>query len=450
MADFVVAAEKRQTAVDVSPEHAKLFEEQVRPILARHCFQCHSHAAGKDNGGLMLDSRGAMLTGGDSGAALVPGKPAESLLITAVKYEEDYPRMPPKGKIPESDVAALVKWVELGAPWPGADDAVAARPKEKITDEDRKYWAFQPVRDFTPPQVAAAAWQANPIDRFIRARLDQEGLPPSPQAEKAAWIRRVYFDLIGLPPSAEEIEDFVRDDSADAFEKLVDRLLASPRYGERWARHWLDLVRYAESDGYRIDDYRPDAWRYRDYVIRSFNADKPYDQFVCEQLAGDELAPDDPEAQLATNFLTLGIYEYNNRDVRGQWTNMLNDVTDVTADVFMGLGLGWRDATIISLIRFCNAITSRCNRSWRRSSRRTICRLPRGLKLPSTRASLRRGRRRPRRFSTRSRRSKARRAYGLKREPSRSFPKIFKALWPGRLKSGRLWKSRSVRWRTGK
>ena len=329
-----------ESASAISPEHAKLFEEQIKPILARHCFQCHSHAAGKDNGGLMLDARGSMLVGGDSGAALVPGKPEESLLITAVKFEEDYPRMPPKGKIPEADVKALVEWVRIGAPWPGSEDAVVAKPREKITDEDRKYWAFQPVKHPQPPEVADAAWSVNPIDRFIRARLDAEGLSPSPPAEKGALLRRLYFDLVGLPPSAEEIDAFERDDAPDAYEKTVDRLLASPRYGERWARHWLDLVRYAESDGYRIDDYRPDAWRYRDYVIRSFNADKPYDQFVREQLAGDELTPDDPDALLATNYLTLGIYEYNNRDVRTQWSNMLNDVTDVTSDVFLGLGLG--------------------------------------------------------------------------------------------------------------
>ncbi|MCE9607479.1 MAG: DUF1549 domain-containing protein [Planctomycetia bacterium] len=319
---------------------AQFFDAAVRPILAKHCFACHSHAAGKDNGGLMLDSRGSMLTGGDSGAALVPGDLKQSLLITAVRYEEDYPRMPPKGKLPDADVAVLVEWVRRGAPWPGDDTKSAARPRGKITDEDRRYWAFQPVREPALPEVAAAAWSRNPIDRFVRAKLESAKLAPSPPAERAVLIRRAYFDLVGLPPSPDEVDAFVADDSPEAFEKLIDRLLASPRYGERWARHWLDLVRYAESDGFRIDDYRAEAWRYRDYVIRAFNDDKPYDRFVREQLAGDELAPDDPEAQLATSFLRLGIYEYNNRDVRGQWANMLNDVTDVTADVFLGLGMG--------------------------------------------------------------------------------------------------------------
>ena len=328
-------------AAQVSAEDAKFFETSVKPILAKHCFSCHSHAAGKDNGGLMLDSRGSMLTGGDSGAALVPGDLKQSLLITAIRYEEDYPRMPPKGKLPDGDVAVLVDWVKRGAPWPGADNAkTAARPRGKITDEDRRYWAFQQVREPEVPQTYDVAWAVNPIDRFVRQKLDAAKLAPSPPAERAVLIRRAYFDLIGLPPSPEEVDAFVADTSPDAFEKLIDRLLASPQYGERWARHWLDLVRYAESDGFRIDDYRPEAWRYRDYVIRSFNDDKPYDRFVREQLAGDEIGPDDPEAQLGTSFLRLGIYEYNNRDVRGQWTNMLNDVTDVTADVFLGLGMG--------------------------------------------------------------------------------------------------------------
>jgi len=347
----------------VSAEQAKFFETKVRPILKDRCFSCHSHAADKNSGSLMLDSRGAMLAGGDSGPALVPGNLKESLLITAVRYEEDYPRMPPKGKLPDAEIAVLVEWVKQGAPWPGDDAAQVAKPRDKITDEDRKWWAFQPLTKVTPPNVADAAWNANPIDRFLRARLDAEGLQPSPPADPAVLIRRLYFDLVGLPPTPDEVEKFISEfshspalplshsskregetgrggDGEKNYEALVDRLLSSPRYGERFARHWLDLVRYAESDGYRIDDYRSEAWRYRDYVIKSLNDDKPYDRFVREQLAGDELDPDNPEALTATSFLRLGIYEYNNRDVRGQWTNMLNDVTDVVGDVFLGLGMG--------------------------------------------------------------------------------------------------------------
>ena len=220
-------------------------------------------------------------------------------------------------------------------PW---SPVLAGRPKE-FTAEDRAWWSFQPVRAPALPEVKDAAWGKTPVDRFILARLDKAGLVPAPEAARNTLVRRVYFDLLGLPPSAAEVEAFVSDSAPDAWEKLVDRLLASPHYGERQARLWLDLVRYADSDGYKSDDYRPDAWRYRDYVIASFNADKPYDRFLSEQLAGDELYPDDPQALVATGYLRHWIYEYNNRDVAGQWAVILNDLTDTTADVFMGLGL---------------------------------------------------------------------------------------------------------------
>jgi hypothetical protein len=361
MARPLVAAEA--TPADASAERERFFTTKVAPVLKERCYACHSHAAKKDSGSLMLDSRGAMLTGGDSGPALVPGKPDESLLITAVKYDEEYPKMPPKGKLADDEIAVLIEWVKQGAVWPGGSDAKPSGAREKITDEDRAYWAFQPLRETTPPQAADPAWNQNPIDRFLYAKLDAAGLKPSPAADPATLIRRLYFDLLGLPPTPEEVDEFVREYSASpslsdsptakqsgesgsrgvresAYATLVDRLLASPRHGEHWARHWLDLVRYAESDGYRIDDYRPEAWRYRDYVIKSLNNDKPYDQFVREQLAGDEIAPDDPDALTATGFLRLGIYEYNARDVRGQWQVMLDDVTDVVGDVFLGLGMG--------------------------------------------------------------------------------------------------------------
>ncbi|RYD27733.1 MAG: DUF1549 domain-containing protein, partial [Verrucomicrobiaceae bacterium] len=211
--------------------------------------------------------------------------------------------------------------------------------QKPLTEEDRAWWSFQPVADPAPPEVGNAAWAQSPVDRFIFAALDQAGLTPAMEAPKATLIRRLSFDLLGLPPSREEVEAFVSDTSPDAWAKLVDRLLDSPHYGERQARLWLDLVRYAESDGYKADAYRPDAWRYRDYVIAAFNTDKPYDLFIREQLAGDELFPDDPQALVATGYLRHWIYEYNNRDAVGQWSVILNDITDTTADVFMGLGL---------------------------------------------------------------------------------------------------------------
>ncbi len=282
----------------------------------------------------MLDSREAILQGGDSGPALVPGKPEASLLIKAIGYHDENLQMPPKAKLPDAEIAALTEWVKAGAIWPGAEKHLAKAPRGKISDEDKKWWAFQPLKAVQPP-----AKGRNAIDGFIVARLEKEGLIPSPEATKTTLIRRVAFDLTGLPPTPEEVEAFANDNAPDAYEKLVDRLLASPRFGERMARPWLDLVRYADSDGYRIDDYRPDAWRYRDYVIRAFNDDKPYNRFVQEQLAGDELFPGNPDALIATGYLRHWIYEYNNRDARGQWETILNDLTDTTGDVFLGMGV---------------------------------------------------------------------------------------------------------------
>lgn len=319
----------------IPPEHAKFFESKVRPLLNQHCFKCHG--PDKQQGDLRLDSRSEMLRGGESGAAIVPGNPAESMLIDAVEYNSF--EMPPDGKLADADIAILRRWIEIGAPWPGDKPGTVRTKREKISAEDRAWWAFQPVKEPKVPEISGDTWSRNPIDKFILEKLRAEKLTPSGEADRVALVRRLYFDLIGLPPTPEEIEAFVNDKAPDAYEKHVDALLAKPEYGERWARHWLDLVRYADSDGYRIDHFRPYAFRYRDYVIRSLNEDKPYDRFVQEQLAGDELFPGDPQALAATGFLRHGIYEYNNRDVVGQWTTMLNDITNTTADVFLGLGL---------------------------------------------------------------------------------------------------------------
>ena len=208
-----------------------------------------------------------------------------------------------------------------------------------ITESDRSFWSFSPVKAAPPPPVHDPAWCRNEVDRFVLARLESEGLTPAPEADRTTLIRRASFDLIGLPPTPEEVAAFVADPSPDAYEKLIDRLLASPKYGEHWARHWLDLVRYSESDGFKQDAYRPNAWPYRDYVIRSLNADKPYTRFVQEQIAGDELWPDDADAMIATGYLRHGCYEYNNRDVPRAWTQTLTDLTDVTGDVFLGLSM---------------------------------------------------------------------------------------------------------------
>ena len=314
------------------------YEQTVKPILAGACFECHSHETKKFKGGLALDSTAAILKGGDTGPALVPGDVEKSLLIKAVRYTDADLQMPPKKKKLGSDqIAALEQWVKLGAPMPDSGAKVAVRGK--ITDEDRQWWAFQPVRKPVVPAIG------NPIDAFILQKLRANQLTLSPAADRVTLARRVHFDLTGLPPTPFELDQFLADKSADAYERLVDRLLASPRYGEKWARHWLDLVRYAESDGYKADDYRQHAWRYRDYVVKSLNTDKPYTQFITEQLAGDELylnaKPEtrNPEHLVATGYFRAGIYEYNNRDVRGQWQRILEDITDTSADTFLGVGL---------------------------------------------------------------------------------------------------------------
>lgn len=317
-------------------EQLEFFEKQVRPLLAERCFKCHGPEAQK--GGLRVDHLSKLLSGGDSGPALVPSKPEESLLIEAINYGSL--EMPPDARLSAAEIDVLTRWVRAGAPWPNADQLPApVAAGRKISDEDRQWWAFQPLKSPAPPMAEDRGWSKNEIDRFIFQKLGEAGLEPAPEADRRALVRRVYFDLIGLPPAPAEVQAFVEDRSPNAYERLVERLLASPEYGKRWARHWLDLVRYADSDGYRADDYRPQAWRYRDYVIRSFNDDKPYDRFVQEQLAGDELFPGDADALVATGYLRNWIYEYNIRDARGQWKIILDDITDTTGDVFLGLSL---------------------------------------------------------------------------------------------------------------
>ena len=316
---------------------AQFFENEVRPLLVERCYSCHSDAEGKSRGDLVLDSAQGLTDGGSNGPAIDAKHPEESLLLKAIRYDDPDLQMPPKQKLSDAEIATLTKWVAIGSPWPNTSTQQREQGKT-FSDEERAWWSFQPIKDVTPP-TSGDGWACNPIDQFIARKLSDKGLSPASAASREVLIRRVSFDLIGLPPTPEEIEQFVHDEAPNAYEKLVNRLLASPRYGERWARHWLDLVRYADSDGYKADDLRPNAWRYRDYVIDAFNNDKPYDQFVKEQLAGDELYPDSVEARIATGYLRHWIYEYNNRDAEGHWDIILNDITDTTADVFLGLGL---------------------------------------------------------------------------------------------------------------
>lgn len=321
----------------------KFFESKVRPVLVTRCLKCHGEAQQK--GQLRLDSREAVLKGGESGEIVISGKPAESLLIEAINRTGL--EMPPDAPLKENEIAAITEWVRRGLPWPTVDgkSRTLESSGKGITEADKQYWAFQPIRDPAVPGLKSEISNLkfpirNPIDHFIAAKLAADGFTPAPEADRRTLIRRLTFDLTGLPPTPAEIAEFESDSRDDAYERLVDRLLDSPAYGERWARHWLDLVRYAESDGYRKDDYRPHAWRYRDYVIRSFQTDKPFDRFVQEQIAGDEIDPDNPDALAATGYLRLSLYEYNQRDARTQWNEILNDITDVTGDVFLGFGMG--------------------------------------------------------------------------------------------------------------
>ena len=317
----------------------KLFEQKVRPVLLARCIKCHGDD--KQKGQLRLDTREAALKGGKSGAAIVPGDVSKSLLIAAVNHTDEELAMPPEEeKLSDAVRAGLAEWIAAGAFWPeGVKLAVGKVSKKKIlTDADKSFWSFQPVKSPVVPALDDAKF-SNEIDRFIVEKLKGLNLSLAPEAGRRALIRRATLDLHGLPATPEEVEAFVEDKAPDAYEKLIDRLLASPRYGERYARHWLDLVRYAESDGFKQDSFRPSAWHYRDYVVASINNDKPYDRFISEQLAGDEIDPADPGVFAGTAFLRLSCYEYNNRDVPRSWNEYLNDLTDVCGDVFLGTSM---------------------------------------------------------------------------------------------------------------
>ena len=299
---------------DVSPEGLDFFEKKVRPILVNHCYECHSAKSKKVEGSFLLDARDSLIKGGDSGPGLVPGDPDQSLFITAVRQTDKDLRMPPKQKLSASQIADLETWVKMGAPDPRtvvtAPITATASPKYGIgLEEGRKFWSFQPVQDYPLPKVKDATWPRTPVDDFILARLESAGVTASPTADKRTLLRRVTFDLTGLPPTPGEMNDFLADTSSQAFEKVVDRLLDSPRYGERWGRHWLDVVRYADTCGNSSDYPVPQAHKYRDWVIRAFNRDMPYDQFLREQLAGD-LLPEGSEAEryeriTATGYLAI-------------------------------------------------------------------------------------------------------------------------------------------------
>ena len=321
----------------------EFFESRIRPVLEKRCYRCHSAKTKKPKGGLRLDTRAAIRRGGDTGPAIVRGDVDRSLLIEALRYESI--EMPPKEKLPDSVIADFAAWVKMGAPYPLASEEVSREESvegRSAQDEARRFWSFQPVRRPPLPAVRDQRWPRTPIDAFILSTLEANDLAPAPAANRRDLIRRVYFDVTGLPPTPEHVATFVKNESPDAYEKLVDRLLASFHYGERWAQHWLDLVRFAETEGFEYDRIMPGSWRYRDYVIRAFGADKPYDQFVTEQLAGDEFAPTRRDALVAAGFHRLGAVRRNagNQEVASSRNEILTERTDIVATAFLGLTVG--------------------------------------------------------------------------------------------------------------
>jgi hypothetical protein len=318
----------------------EFFEKKVRPLLITQCYDCHSTGK-KKRGGLLLDSKSGVLKGGDNGPIVVPGKPELSRLIQAVGYKDDL-KMPKNGKLADEQIAVLTEWVKMGAPQP--DDGKTVKADTFDLEKRRQFWSFQPIKRVAPPEVKDRDWPTNEIDRFILGKLEAAGLRPAAGADKRTFLRRVTFDLIGLPPTPAEIDAFLADNSPQAYEKVVDRLLASPAHGERWARHWLDLVRFAETLGHEFDFEMPEAHLYRDYVIRALNADVPYDQFVMEHIAGDLMPkprrhPTEGfnESILGTGFWFLGEAKHSPVDLRGDGADRRDNQIDVFAKTFLGL-----------------------------------------------------------------------------------------------------------------
>jgi len=360
----------------ISAADLKFFETKVRPILIDRCYKCHSKEADKVKGGLLVDSREAFLAGGNTGAAFIPGKPDDSLLIQAVRYKDEDLQMPPKGeKLTDQQIADLTEWVRRGAPDPRT--TITKGSSAAYAGVGKNHWSFKPVKKPEIPAVENKAWVKNPVDNFVLAKLEANGMAPNTPAEKTTLIRRLYFDLIGLPPHPADVQAFVNDPSPDAYPKLVDKLLASPAYGEHWARYWLDVARYSDTkgDAPRQEDNRyPFAWTYRDFVIDAFNADLPYDQFILAQLAGDYLsaylekqAPPKPTPTVARNaamgkpapssdpvvelpkvevtagrpdtrwpLAALGFLSLGNQ-FNGRKDDIIGDQIDVTTKAFLGL-----------------------------------------------------------------------------------------------------------------
>lgn len=346
----IAAAGTAISAAATEPEGVEFFRDEVKPILEEHCFRCHGGTDDKGHpkvrGGLQLLSRKGLLMGGDHGPAIDEAEPAKSVLLEVLSYQNEELQMPPRGKLPEEDLAKITRWVEMGAPWTPEDADLLVEVHDplagvtQVNEKTQAFWSYKPMERVEPPKVADPEWAVNPIDAFIRAKLDEKGLQPVGEASRAALLRRLSYNLTGLPPSLEEIRAFEADTSPDAWSKQVDRLLASPNYGEKWARHWLDIVRYAESDGFERDKEKPFVWRYRDYVIRSFNEDKPYDRFVAEQIAGDELPDKTADSQIATGMMRLMAWDDEPADRLQHFHDVLDDNVRVVTEGFLAYTAG--------------------------------------------------------------------------------------------------------------
>jgi len=336
-------------ADEFSPQQLEMFEKQIRPLLVEHCLKCHGPE--KQEGGLSLATRELLVKGGDSGAALAAGKPKESLLVKAVEYLGE-PKMPPSGKLSAEQIEHLRRWVESGAAWPKdspLSEGAATTRGFQITEKQANWWAFQPRSDARPPDVRDIEWPRSDLDRFVLARLEAAGLTPAPAADRIAWLRRATFDLTGLPPTPEEVAAFLSDTSDRAFEKVVDRLLDSPAYGQRWARHWLDVARYADyhdfNPGARVASCEiTEAWRYRDWVVDALNRDMPFDQFIVHQIVGDQLPSPTgeeiyPDGLVATTFLSNGVWDRGDADKEKIVSDMVDDNIGVIGKAFLGLTL---------------------------------------------------------------------------------------------------------------
>jgi hypothetical protein len=333
------------TGQEFNSTDVEFFENKIRPILVEHCLQCHGSDENKIRGGLLLTSRKEMIKGGDSGPAIVLGKPKESLLISSVHYDDF--EMPPKGQLGETEIAALEKWVEIGAPDPRKSSGLPAIETINI-EEGRKFWSFRPREKIEPPSVLNGenGWAYSPIDRFIKKQLDEQNIRPVADTSREALLRRAYIALIGLPPTPDQIAKFVADqrETEIAFASVVDELLASPHFGERWGRHWLDVARFAESSGGGRSLMFKDAWRFRDYVIAAYNADKPFNLFVKEQIAGDLLPFNSHEQKIeqltATGLLALGPTNYEQQDKELLRMEVIDEQVDTVGRAFMGMTLG--------------------------------------------------------------------------------------------------------------